>query len=78
MVEDAGESVGSEVEAGGDVEEIWLHEVDGGIDVIFEGEGDFDGLIKTFEMSGVGELLGVEEDEVGGFGESSRMAECRL
>ena len=78
MVEDAGESVGFEVEAGGDVEVIWLHEVDGGREIVFEGEGDFDGLIKTFEMSGVGEHLGVEEVEVGGFGESSRMAECRL
>ena len=55
-----------------------LHEVDGGREIIFEGEGDFDGLIKTFEMSGVGEHLGVEEVDVGGFGESSRMAECRL
>ena len=78
MVEDAGESVVFEVEAGGDVEEIWLHEVDGGRDIVFEGGGDFDGLIKTFEMSGVGEHLGVEEVEVGGFGESSRIAECRL
>ena len=34
MVEDAGESVGFEVEAGGDVEEIWLHEVDGGRDAV--------------------------------------------
>ena len=78
MVEDAGESVGFEVEAGGDVEVIWLHEVDRVGEIVFDGEGDFDGLIKTMEMSGVGEHLGVEEFEVGGFGESSRMAECRL
>ena len=78
MVEDAGESVGFKVEAGGDVEVIWLHEVDGVGEVVSDGEGDFDGLIKTFEMSGVGQHLGVEEVEVGGFGESSRIAECRL
>ena len=78
MVEDAGESVGFEVEAGGDVEVIWLHDVDGVGEKVFDGGGDFDGLNKTMEVSGVGEHLGVEEVEVGGFGESSRIAECRL
>ena len=37
-------------------------------------------MIKAFEMSGVGEHLGVVEVEVevGCPGESSRIAECRL
>ena len=57
---------------------IWLHEIDGVGEIVFDGEEDFDWLIKTMEVSGVGEHLGVEEVEVGGFGESSRIAECRL